>query len=279
MKPGTWVPALLLATLLPVNLAAGESRQPPARAVTLLELDILRQDLQLLTVLDIRPVDIYREGHIPWSFPVDVTSLEEAVLSSPTPDPARILKALGKTPLKANRAVVIYDARHPGRKDGWMAWLLSYAGVETVQILDGGFAAWNRHKALGVYQGYPMRMGRMELRAEGLTPRPHLRVDPGLTGEEPPDGAVFVTVLPAGSQDPSPGQIAVHEVLNDQQYFLYPVHLETLLKSRGLDPEDRLLLRGEPADAGLVWAALVGNGLQAAIVMRVSPPSPQPPAP
>ena len=279
MNPRPGVLLVLLAISLPPAVVAAQTAARPPREVELLELDILRQDLALLTVLDIRPFQVYLKGHIPRSFPVDVARLQEAVLSGPAPEPERVLQALGNAPLRPDRPVVIYDLSLPGRNDGWVAWLLSYAGVETVNVLDGGFEAWNRRKALGVFSGYPLPMARMALRAEGLTPRLHLRADPARLPGEAPDGAAFVTVMPAGSQDLSAGQIAVQEVLDERRFFLYPSHLETLLKSRGLDPEKRLLLKGEPADMGLVWAALVGNGFKAAIVMEVTAPSPQPPAP
>ncbi len=260
-------------------MAGAESPARPTRDVELMELDILRQDLDMVSVLDARPFPIYREGHIPRSFPVDVARLEEAVLNGSSPDPARVLKALGDAPLRPQQRVVIYDSSMPGRNDGWVAWLLSYSGVAKVNVLDGGFAAWNRRKVLGVFAGYPMPMARMELRADGMTPRPHLRADPDRLVEEVPDGAALVTILPSGSQDLSPGQIAVHEILNEHRFFLYPSHLETLLKSRGLNPADRLLLKGEPADMGLVWAALVGNGFEAAIVIGVASGATQTPAP
>ncbi|TDI31161.1 MAG: hypothetical protein E2P03_08195 [Acidobacteria bacterium] len=279
MNPGSGLLLVLLAATVSPAVAAGPTDARPPRDVELMELDILRLDLDSLTVLDIRSFPTYREGHIPRSFPVDVALLQEAVLNGPTPDPAGVLKALGDAPLMTDRAVVIYDASLPGRNDGWVAWLLSYAGVEEVNILDGGFAAWNRRKLLGVFRGYPLPIARMQLRAEGLTPRLHLRVDPARLAGEAPDDAAFVTVMPAGSQHLSAGQIAVHEVLDERQFFLFPSHLETLLKSRGLDPEKRMILTGEPADMGLVWAALVGNGFEAGIVMGVSPQSPQPPAP
>ena len=269
---------LLVANFMPVMAAAQSVARPP-RDVELLELDILRQDLRFLTVLDIRPFQVFLVGHIPWSFPVDAARLEEAVLSGPVPDPGRVLQALGNAPLKPHWPVVIYDASLPGRNDGWVAWLLSYAGVETVNVLDGGFAAWNRRKVLGVYRGHPLPMARMGLRADGLTPRLHLRVDPGQLAGEAPAGTALVDVMPSGSRDLAAGQIAVHEVLDEQQFFIYPSHLETLLKSRGLEQHNRLLLTGESSDVGLVWAALVGNGLEAAIVRGVSSPSPQPPAP
>lgn len=95
-----------------------------------------------------RPRD-YRDAHLPGARFVDL----ELELTEPHPDPldergrhplpepGRLQRALRAAGVRADRPVVVYDAR-----DGLAAsrawWLLRWAGHPDVRVLDGGLAAW-----------------------------------------------------------------------------------------------------------------------------------------
>ena len=96
----------------------------------------------------------YRKGHIPGAIPIDTLLLEApATWNRRTPDELdRALRSLGIT---RRTTVVLYgrdsvapvDAPFPGSSAGQLAamrvaFLLLYAGVEDVRVLNGGLRAW-----------------------------------------------------------------------------------------------------------------------------------------
>jgi thiosulfate/3-mercaptopyruvate sulfurtransferase len=107
----------------------------------------------LLVILDVRWAlgmtdghDRYLAGHLPGAVFVD---LEHELAGPPSPaqgrhplpDPARLQDAARRWGLSRGSRVVVYDdggAMSAAR--AW--WLLRWAGLEHVLILDGGLAAW-----------------------------------------------------------------------------------------------------------------------------------------
>lgn len=61
----------------------------------------------------------------------------------PLPDPDVLESRLRETGLRRSDRVVIYDDG-PGFFAARLWWLLRWLGMERVQVLDGGFAAWQR---------------------------------------------------------------------------------------------------------------------------------------
>ncbi len=59
----------------------------------------------------------------------------------PLPDPARLQSALRRWGIDADSEVVIYDGG-PSIAAARAWWVLRWAGLEHVRVLDGGFAAW-----------------------------------------------------------------------------------------------------------------------------------------
>jgi rhodanese-related sulfurtransferase len=265
------VSLLLVAALcLSGVLSLAQPVERPRRAVEILDLDTLREDLFSRSLRDLRPLEDYLEGHIPGSHHLDWHPLEEAVLASPGPAMDKVAEALGDAQLMPGQVVALYDTSLIGRADGWVAWLLAYGGVDPVEVFDGGFAAWNRHRRLGVYSGHSMPQGRRTLQANHIDPRPDLRVDPAVLAEGVPEGSALLVVVPEGEGEPAAGHVRASEVLDSKGLFLYPYHLRLLLESRAVDPEARLLIEGEHLDGGLVWTALVANGFQAAMVVPLT---------
>ena len=249
------------------------------RAVRIIDVDHLRQQVMDITVVDVRAKDVYLRGHIPPARPLDVEALARLVLTAPEPDEAAILRLLHRIPARGGQPLVIYDVASRDRQDGFAAWLLAYSGFPDLHVLDGSFSAWFRRKNLGVFEGHPMPMGRLQLRAGDLQRRLHLRVDPGDLDDGPPAGTVVVDVLPIASTgagtSPAPGQVRVDELLDGAGFFLFPYHLEKLLASRDVDHTARLALRGETLDAAFAWVAFTANGFDAALVEPMRAPAPE----
>jgi thiosulfate/3-mercaptopyruvate sulfurtransferase len=104
-------------------------------------------------VLDVRWVlgdprgrDHYLAGHIPGAVYVDLdTELaappEPAFGRHPLPDPARLQAAARGWGLRAGQRAVVYDD-NGGLAAARAWWLLRWAGVPDVRILDGALTAW-----------------------------------------------------------------------------------------------------------------------------------------
>lgn len=91
---------------------------------------------------------LYAEGHLPGAAFIDL----DAALSGPKaadgaggrhpmPDAARFEAAIQAAGVCADSSVVVYDDG-PGLGAARCWWLLQYFGHESVQVLSGGYAAW-----------------------------------------------------------------------------------------------------------------------------------------
>ncbi|TKA11861.1 sulfurtransferase [Actinacidiphila oryziradicis] len=120
---------------------------------TALELDSLLRSAAPPVVLDVRWAlgdphgrDHYRAGHIPAAVYAD---LDTELAAPPTPEGGRhplpgvasLQAAARRWGISAGRPVVVYDNNgNTAAARAW--WLLRWAGVEDVTLLDGALAAW-----------------------------------------------------------------------------------------------------------------------------------------
>ncbi|WP_179277347.1 2-dehydropantoate 2-reductase N-terminal domain-containing protein [Actinoplanes regularis] len=88
----------------------------------------------------------YRDGHLPGAVQVDLdTDLggrhETGAGPRPLPSPRRLQAAARRWGIRRDTTVVVYDDNGgPAAARAW--WLLRWAGVPDVRVLDGGLAAW-----------------------------------------------------------------------------------------------------------------------------------------
>jgi thiosulfate/3-mercaptopyruvate sulfurtransferase len=142
-KTVRWMAVLTLA--LPVlTLAADEpARRPPL----LLTQDALQHRLNdnHIRLLDVRSREAYEKGHVPGAVWVDVKELQ--ALTRPEAFADKDAWARGLAPLAIDNESEVYvyddDRQHIA---GRVWWLLSYAGVSHVGLIDGGFPLWEREK-------------------------------------------------------------------------------------------------------------------------------------
>ena len=129
---------LAVLLLLPAAAFAGEP---------FVTTEWLQANLSKVTVLDVRKVEEYNEGHIPGSINVfyGVWGIKKGVLMNELPsddDLKDILSSAGIEP--ATKVVVVSKGETmPFRTDATrVAWTLRYAGVENAAVLSGGIEKW-----------------------------------------------------------------------------------------------------------------------------------------
>ena len=121
---------------------------------TLISAQVLQKEGQDFIIFDCRSyltepdkgLQLYREGHIPGAFFLDM----ESDLSSPVtpesgrhplPDFERLQVTLLSAGVTGQAQVVVYDDM-AGAMAARLWWLLRYMGHEKVAVLDGGYPAW-----------------------------------------------------------------------------------------------------------------------------------------
>jgi thiosulfate/3-mercaptopyruvate sulfurtransferase len=111
-----------------------------------------RQDIP--TVLDVRWAigggghAAYQTGHLPGAVFVDLDTVLAGPPGSggrhPLPAPAELQAALRAAGVRAGRPVIVYDAggAPPTGAAARAWWILRWAGLPDVRVLDGGYPAW-----------------------------------------------------------------------------------------------------------------------------------------
>ena len=107
-----------------------------------------------LVLLDVRwrlggpsPAELYASGHLPGAVSVDLDRDLAAPVGDgrrgrhPLPEPGALQEALRRWGIDEESSVVAYDdADGSSAARAW--WLLRWAGLRDVRVLDGGIAAW-----------------------------------------------------------------------------------------------------------------------------------------
>ena len=105
-------------------------------------------------VLDVRwrlggppPAELYASGHLPGAVAVELGRDLAAPVGDgkrgrhPLPEPDALQEALRRWGINEDSSVVAYDDAD-GSSAGRAWWLLRWAGLRDVRVLDGGIAAW-----------------------------------------------------------------------------------------------------------------------------------------
>lgn len=90
----------------------------------------------------------YRAGHIPGAHFVDLETVlsgeaDDTTGRHPLPNLTELQEAARSWGLDDGDAVVVYDDDGAAAARAW--WVLKWAGIDNVRILDGGYRAWAGH--------------------------------------------------------------------------------------------------------------------------------------
>ena len=124
----------------------------------LIDVDELSAAIRTVTdrpvVLDVRwrlagppPAELYAGGHLPGAIGVDLDHDLAGPVGDgrrgrhPLPDPEALQATLRRWGISTESTVVAYDDAD-GTSSARAWWLLRWAGIDSVRVLDGGLAAW-----------------------------------------------------------------------------------------------------------------------------------------
>ncbi len=136
--------AVGLIVILGIPLPAGAD-EPQPEGPPLLSHDELEKRLSdpALRLLDARPKPQYEKGHIPGAVWADVRALQALTKAETLADQAAWERWTAPLAIGPESKVFAYDGNRQYAA-GRVWWLLGYAGVPEVGLIDGGFALWEK---------------------------------------------------------------------------------------------------------------------------------------
>ncbi len=143
-----WVTTLALA--FPALAPAAEPEKPKQAAFHLTPPQVISHEAlekrlndPALRLIDARSKADYGKGHLPGALWVDVKAFEDLFKSKEVADKSVWAHALAPLGIGANTEVYVYDgAKQHDAARVW--WLLGYANVEKIGLVDGGFGLWQK---------------------------------------------------------------------------------------------------------------------------------------
>ena len=99
-----------------------------------------------LTIIDVRPEEDFRSGHIPGAINIQWTKYTYVEGDKHLQlIPLWVIRLrLGLAGISIDDAIVVYgDQEYGWGEDGRFFWMFSYLGHERVQILNGGWNKWS----------------------------------------------------------------------------------------------------------------------------------------
>ncbi len=204
--------------------------------------DVVLLDVRHNPVTDTADAQAFRVGHLPGA---QFVGVDEALAGTstgvngarPLPEPDVLEKRIRGWGIDTGTPVVVYGAtRSPAPARAW--WVLRWAGVESVRLLDGGLDGWTRHGGVLSTAETARPETGFVIRSGGL---------PVIEASEVPDVAARGELLDArpamkfaGSADPGVGHIPgarnvpLTELFNAAGYLKDDAELRAVFGIRGI---------------------------------------------
>lgn len=228
------------STLLVFAMALTPAADTYPNARILIESDAAQTlDPKTVLLLDARGEKAYLAGHIPGAVRLPTAEWSKAV-----PDtPGIWAKRLAQIGVASDTAVVVYagaDVRDAAR--AW--WLLKYAGVEDVRLLNGGFPAWEKARGTTETKENAARTiepGKAAVRPDRLAEKKDvqaiLKDKSSQILDARSEGEYCGTAGDATRKGHIPGAVAVEwsDLLTSDKKFKSPEELKKLFAERKVD--------------------------------------------
>ena len=129
-----------------------------------LEANLKRKNLRLI---DLRPIQAYRQGHIPGAvhFPIERLMVVQNDISGMLPPVPTVAALLRKAGIHRDSTVVGYD-QSDGLDAARLFWTLDYMGQGRGRLLDGGWPGW-------IKEGRPVNRDNPKVQPSNFQPRPN----------------------------------------------------------------------------------------------------------
>lgn len=223
-----------------LSLALTPAADSYPNAKILIEADALQKlDPKTVLILDARDEKAYLAGHI-----LGAVRLPTAEWSKAVPDtPEAWAKRMAQLGAKSDTPVVVYagaDVRDAAR--AW--WLLKYAGVEDVQLLNGGFPAWEKvggEAETKENAARPIEPGMAAVRSDRLAEKKDLQAilkdKSSQILDARSEGEYCGTAGAASRKGHIPGAVALEwsDLLTPDKKFKSPEELKKLFAERKVD--------------------------------------------
>lgn len=128
------------------------------------ELDRRLGDADPPTLLDLRPAEVFAQGHLPGAVHLDLFGIS-LIDTSPAPLDAflwMIAHLLVTRGVSAARTVVVYDDQS-GVRAARAFWFLEFFGHPDPRVLDGGAGAWSRQGLTATTETVSPRKGTWDV--------------------------------------------------------------------------------------------------------------------
>lgn len=258
--------------LLALTLACGQLTAQPL----FISAEQLKERRSHYQVIDSRGRLAFLSGHIPNAQRIDWKALADTrgepgdPLWASLADTEKLQNALRQLGLEADSSVVVYaDPPSGWGEDGRILWTLKAAGIDSVQLLDGGISAW---KAIGGPLNYfststpasPFKLPPLDLSAsiDTATLRAHYldyRIIDSRSAEEFKGAVKFGEAR--GGHLPGAINIPFETLLNADGTAKSGDAIQALLATHGVTPENSIVTY---CTAGIrsahSWALLTSAG-------------------
>ncbi|MBI4864555.1 MAG: sulfurtransferase [Candidatus Riflebacteria bacterium] len=260
------VGCFLCAGGVPV-LGQGGVGAPPSLLVTP---KWVHENLNALTVVDVRDAGLFQKGHVPGAVSVKWKTFSDPAAPHPgnlNPDRNKLAQLLGQLGISSDAQVVVYaDPPNTWGEEGRMFWMLELLGHKRVAIMDGGWPLWvaeQRPVQAGAAAPRPARfvVDYKPERVVGWQEISRRLGDPTLVIVDSRTRAEYDGATPYGEARGGHIPGAVHlcwsELLGAGGKLLAKADLESLVRARGLTParESALYCTGG-IRSGFVYFAL-----------------------
>jgi len=228
-------------------------------ATLLVSADWLRQNLNRVLIVDCRFASLYSASHIPgavsapWTYFVNTTAPSGSEQYGTILPAAQLAKKIAGLGINNSKIVVCYSDMGDWGQGGWTVAVLRMAGIKNAKLLDGGIYNWKLNKLPLTTK--PSRNAAPAFSIKNLDKSYVIYTDELKSIIGQPD----VVIVDVRTPQEYSGQIApfkekrkghlpgainipIDEFVTDKGCFKSPAEIMSLLESKGINKDTRVIL-------------------------------------